>query len=147
MLGDGTGNLTPVPALESGLAIYGEQRGAAFADFNQDGRIDLAVSQNAAETKLYLNTTGTIGLRVTLQGPAGNIDGFGAGVQLVYEDKFGPKHYLQAGSGYLSQDAPTIILGGLADNPTAVRVTWSDGSVLDREISVETTEVLLKYQP
>jgi hypothetical protein len=35
--GDGTGNFVAVLAGESGLAIYGEQRGAATADFDEDG--------------------------------------------------------------------------------------------------------------
>lgn len=50
--GDGKGNFIPVSGTESGVKIYGEQRGAAFSDFNMDGKVDMAVSQNGAETKL-----------------------------------------------------------------------------------------------
>src|SRR5881397_3104075 len=49
------GQLEPVPGQASGIAVYGDQRGAAFADYDRDGRIDLAVSQNDADTKLYHN--------------------------------------------------------------------------------------------
>src|SRR5437899_4063477 len=66
--GDGTGKLNPMPGRESGIKIYGEQRGAAVADLNQDGRPDLVVTQNAAPTKLYRNANAKPGLRVRLIG-------------------------------------------------------------------------------
>src|SRR5207249_11853532 len=50
LLGDGRGGLGAMPGQRSGLMIYGEQRGAAYADFDSDGRLDLAVSENAAPT-------------------------------------------------------------------------------------------------
>ncbi len=59
LIGDGSGGFTPVPGHESGLTIYGEQRGTAAADYDSDGRTDLVVTQNGAETKLYRNTGGS----------------------------------------------------------------------------------------
>ncbi len=46
--GDGRGGLTPLAGGESGIAVYGDQRGAGYADYDGDGRLDLAVSQNGA---------------------------------------------------------------------------------------------------
>ena len=69
--GHGRGKLEAVPGQKSGILVYGEQRGAALCDFDGDGRVDLAVSQNGAETKLYQNVLGKPGLRVRLNGPAG----------------------------------------------------------------------------
>ncbi|HET9708856.1 MAG TPA: VCBS repeat-containing protein, partial [Gemmatimonadales bacterium] len=69
--GDGAGGLTAVPGQVSGITVYGDQRGAAFGDYDADGRVDLVVSQNGAETKLYHNERATPGLRVRLQGPPG----------------------------------------------------------------------------
>ena len=53
--GDGKGNFRPVPAEDSGVGIYGEQRGVALADFDGDGRVDLVVGQNRGPTKLFHN--------------------------------------------------------------------------------------------
>ena len=66
--GTGGGKLEAVPGQKSGILVYGEQRGAALCDFDGDGRVDLAVSQNGAETKLYQNVLGKPGLRVRLAG-------------------------------------------------------------------------------
>jgi hypothetical protein len=88
--GDGTGKLTPVPGQESGVAIYGEQRGAALCDYDEDGRVDLVVTQNGAETKLYHNAGARPGLRVRLLGPAANRSGVGALVRLQFADHTGP---------------------------------------------------------
>jgi hypothetical protein len=127
--GGGNGRFTPVDAVVSGIQIHGEQRGAALADFNHDGRVDLAVSQNNGATKLYLNQGGRRGIRVALQGPAGNPDAVGAQVRLVLgEGRYGPCRSVQAGSGYWSQDAAAQVLGFAGPRPTAVWVRWPDGS-------------------
>ncbi|MEX0770079.1 MAG: hypothetical protein WD035_05050 [Balneolaceae bacterium] len=48
------------------IEVYGKQRGAVLSDFNGDGRVDLAVSQNGADTKLYINQTSRPGIRIRL---------------------------------------------------------------------------------
>jgi hypothetical protein len=53
--GDGKGGFRAVPGEESGLLIYGEQRGCAVADIDHDGALDLVVTQNSGPTKLYRN--------------------------------------------------------------------------------------------
>ena len=126
--GDGTGALTPVPGQRSGIAVYGEQRGAAFADYDGDGRVDVLVSQNAAGTKLYRNTGAKPGLRVRLSGTPGNPAAIGAAIRLEYAGgALGPLRAVRAGGGYWSQDDPVQVMG-LATEPTAVRVRWPDGS-------------------
>ena len=91
LLGDGTGRLSAAPGEESGIKVYGEQRGAAFCDYDADGRIDLVVTQNGAETKLYHNVGGKPGLRVKLRGPAGNPRGLGAQLRLMFGQRAGPQ--------------------------------------------------------
>ena len=119
----------------------GEQRGAALVDFDQDGRVDVAVSQNNAPTKLYANRTAKRGLRVVLNGPPANPDGVGAQVRVLYAgDRKGPVRTIQAGSGYWSQDAASQVLG-LQEAPVALWIRWPGGreqtvAVKDQEWSV-----------
>jgi hypothetical protein len=95
--GDGKGSFVPVPGQESGIKIYGEQRGSAAGDFDRDGRVDLVVAQNAAQTKLYRNAGAKPGLRVRLKGPNDNPDGIGAVVRLLFGERFGPAREIHAG--------------------------------------------------
>jgi len=44
-----------VPASESGIVVYGEQRGVVAADFDGDGKTDLTVGQRGAATRLFMN--------------------------------------------------------------------------------------------
>ena len=128
ILGDGKGNFTSLPGHLSGIRVYGEQRGAAFADFNMDGRIDLLVTQNGAQTKLYQNTNSTPGLSVRLRGPKNNPWSFGSKIRIQYNDgTMGPIREIQSGSGYWSQNSPVQILGIKAD-VAHLNIQWPDGS-------------------
>ena len=128
LLGKGDGTFTGLDASVSGVKILGEQRGAALADFNHDGKIDLVVSQNSSATKLYLNRGARQGLRVVLRGAPANPDGVGSQMRAVYANKrMGPCRTVQAGSGYWSQDAAAQVLG-LIEPPAAVWVRWPGGT-------------------
>jgi hypothetical protein len=127
LTGNGKGQLEPMPGAQSGVLVYGDQRGAAYADFDADGRLDLVVSQNSAETKLLRNRQAKPGLRVRLVGPPSNPDAIGAQVRLDYNGQAGPVREIQAGSGYWSQNGSVQVFG-LSGNPTAVRVRWPGGA-------------------
>ena len=126
LAGSGNGSLDAVPGQQSGLVVYGEQRGAAYADFDGDGRVDLAVSQNAGQTRLFRNSGATPGIRIRLQGPLGNPTGVGAQLRLRYGARSGPAREIQAGSGYWSQNGAIQVLGR-AGEPTALWVRWPGG--------------------
>jgi hypothetical protein len=126
--GDGTGRFTSVPGQQSGVLAYGEQRGCALSDYDGDGRVDLVVGQNGAETKLFHNVGAKPGLRVRLKGPGSNPRAIGAAMRLVYGEKFGPLRELHAGSGYWSQDSAVQVLGK-AGEPSAIWVRWPGGKV------------------
>ena len=132
--GDGTGKLRAMSGAESGLKIYGEQRGAALADFNEDGRVDLVVTQNGAPTRLFQNVTAQPGWRVRLHGPPGNPEGVGAVLRLKFGERLGPAREIHAGSGYWSQDSAVPVMGG-AGRPTQIVVRWPAGTSTTNELS------------
>ena len=111
MLGDGKGGLKSIDGRESGLKIYGEQRGSAVADFNQDGKPDLVVSQNGSFTRLFQNIHARPGLRVRVNAGPNNPTGVGAVLRLEFSNKkSGPARLITAGSGYWSQDSAVQVL-------------------------------------
>lgn len=144
--GDGDGNFTPLSGGESGIRIYGEQRGAAAGDLNRDGRTDLAVTQNRGDTVLLLNRTERPGLRVRLEGPESNRDAIGSSIRLAYRDgSLGPRRDIQAGSGYLSQNSRIQVMGS-AGEIAAVEVTWFDGTVARHDVEGVSGEITVRYE-
>ncbi|MFN0066933.1 MAG: FG-GAP-like repeat-containing protein [Limisphaerales bacterium] len=147
LLGDGRGALRPLTSRESGIEVDGEQRAAALADFDGDGRVDLVVTQNGAETRLFQNAGARPGLRVRLAGPPGNPAGFGAAVRL--EDRagrLGPVREVRAGSGYWSQDSATLVLAAGPES-AAVRVRWPGGAVSRAEVLPGRREIVVATPP
>ena len=142
--GDGLGNFAPMPGQDSGIKVYGEQRGAALADFNHDGRIDVLISQNAAPTKLYQNVLARPGLRVRLAGPASNPDGIGAVMRLKYPGGWSPAREIHAGSGYWSQDSSTTVLG-LREQAVAISVRWPGGRITEMAIPDGGRELTVRH--
>jgi hypothetical protein len=142
--GDGAGKLQPIPGQESGVMVYGEQRGAALADYDRDGRVDLVVTQNGAATKLYHNVGAKPGLRLRLAGPKGNPLGTGATIRIVYKDGLGPAREVHSGSGYWSQNSMIQVMG-LRENPKGVWVRWPGGQVTNVSLTDQIGEVVVRY--
>ncbi|GJM15083.1 MAG: hypothetical protein DHS20C13_04100 [Thermodesulfobacteriota bacterium] len=125
--GDGKGGLVSIPGQDSGIKVYGDSRGSAFGDFDNDGRIDLAVTQNGAQTKLYQNIKAEPGLRIRLAGPKENPEGIGAQIRLSNGDSFGPSREIHSGSGYWSQDSSVQLMKSPV-NPSQISVMWPGGA-------------------
>jgi hypothetical protein len=140
--GDGTGALSPMPATRSGVRVYGEQRGAALSDYDEDGRVDLVVSQNGAQTKLFHNVGAAPGLRVKLQGPPGNPVGVNAVMRLLFNDHQGPAREVHSGSGYWSQDSYTQVLA-TPTQPQSLWIRWPGGKVTTTPVPAGAKEVVV----
>ncbi len=142
--GNGRGGFDPMPGNISGIIVHGEQRGAAVADFDHDGRPDWVVTQNGTATRLFRNARARPGLRVRLSGPPGNPDGIGAMLRLKFPSGWGPVRELHAGSGYWSQDSACAVLA-TPDAPNAIQVSWPGGRRSEQAVDGASKEVLIKY--
>jgi hypothetical protein len=96
------------------------------ADYDRDGRVDLVVTQNGAQTRLYHNTSGQRGIRMELIGPAGNPNALGAVVRLEFPGRSGPAREMHSGSGYWSQDGANMVLA-TPEIPARAIVQWPGG--------------------
>jgi hypothetical protein len=141
--GERDGKFVAVPGQNSGIKVYGEQRGLAVCDFDKDGRTDFVIGQNSAPTKLFHNVTGRPGLRVQLAGPAGNPRAIGAIIQLKCAGQWGPARELHSGSGYWSQDSHVAVLA-TPDKPESIRVTWPGGRKTEMVVPPNTSEFTIR---
>jgi hypothetical protein len=104
-------------------------RGAAYADIDNDGDLDLAVVQNGRRAVLFRNEQG-LGhhwLRVRLIGNHSNRNAIGAIVELS-TDGITQQRMVMPTRSYLSQSELPLTFG-LADSSAVdeLRITWPDG--------------------
>ena len=121
-------------------------RGACFADYDNDGKVDAFLVNLGAKGKLVHNVSTNTGhwLAIQLRGTKSNRDGIGARVEVFA----GGHRELQervAGSGYLSQNEARLHFGlGAATSADKIVVRWPSGLVqtlehvsADRVLTVE----------
>ncbi len=143
-LGEGRGTFRALSADESGLRIPGEGRGLALADYDHDGRWDVAAGQREGPLLLFRNHQARAGLRVVLEGGTGNPDGVGAQVRLRGHSGFGPMSEIHGGSGHYSQNAATVVMT-LPELCLEVWVRWPGGRITRKEITPDLGEIRLKH--
>ncbi len=114
----------------AGFASPKVARGAAYADIDNDGALDVLLTTNAGRAWLFHNEGGTNhSLRVKLAGTKSNRDGIGAIVRVnVGSGK--QWQMLRSGSSYLSQSELVLTLGlGAQKQVDSLEVQWPSGQV------------------
>jgi hypothetical protein len=105
-------------------------RGAAYADIDNDGDLDLIVTTNGGPAALFRNEGATNhSLRVRLVGTRSNRDGIGAVVRVTSGAQT-QWQMLHSGSSYLSQSELVQTFGlGQRTQVDALEVRWPSGQV------------------
>ncbi len=143
LAGDGRGGFRALSPMESGISIPGEQRGAAAADFDADGRVDLVVGQHGEELRLFRNLSGRSGLRVKARSAEGNPNAAGAAVRVKFGDRWGPVREIHVGGGFHSQDSSTLVFAG-STQPNAIRIRWPGGETREWPLPGTGREVVIQ---
>ena len=107
-------------------------RGAAYADIDNDGFLDVLVTTNAGPAFLFHNEGGTNhSLRLKLVGTKSNRDGIGAVVHVTSGNNQDKQwKMLRSGSSYLSQSELVLTFGlGAQTKADSVEIQWPSGQV------------------
>jgi len=107
-------------------------RGAAFGDIDNDGDIDVLITNNNGPARLLLNQVGSrnhwLGLR--LIDKKTQRDMLGARVEIIISKGQSLWRRVRTDGSYLSANDPRVVAGlGGAVHLEAVRVRWPDGAV------------------
>jgi enediyne biosynthesis protein E4 len=119
-------------------------RGSAYGDYDNDGDLDLLVTQNGESALLFRNDGGNANhyLRVRTQGVRSNKDGIGARVIVTLPDGRRLWRLVHTGSSYCSQSELPLTFG-LGSHPRvrALEVSWPSGQI-DRLTDVPANQVV-----
>jgi tetratricopeptide (TPR) repeat protein len=119
-----------------------DPRAIIAGDYDNDGAVDLLITQNHGPAVLLRNEGGNKNnsLRLALKGLNDNKTAIGTKVE-VFSAGLRQKFEVYGSSGYLGQNSPYLTIGlGQAKEADVVRLTWPTG-VLQDEIEVAANKV------
>ncbi len=104
-------------------------RGAAHADIDNDGRLDILLMTNGGPAYLFHNASGTANnaIRIQTVGTRSNRNGIGATIKMQSANGSGWQ-MVRSGSSYCSQSELTVTFGlGKALQADSVEIAWPSG--------------------
>jgi enediyne biosynthesis protein E4 len=106
-------------------------RAAAFGDVNNDGGVDILLTNNNGPARLLLNTVPDRGhwILVHLEGVRTNRSGYGSVVEVVRKDGKSLKRYARGDGSYLAASDPRVHFGlGKSPDIDRIQVHWLAGT-------------------
>src|SRR5262249_758371 len=134
LLHNNRGNFTRVPPATAGAA-FGKpkaSRGAAFGDLDNDGRIDVVISNVGQEPTILRNTSKASNhwLAMRLEGTRANRDGIGCRVKITMPSGKLQVYEVNTAAGYLSANDRRLLIGlGEAAVVPRIDIRWPGGRV------------------
>ncbi|WP_373516434.1 CRTAC1 family protein, partial [Pricia sp.] len=134
---------------EAGLSKPTYSNGAAYADLDNDGDLDLVINNIDDPAGLYENRTVTDStkayLRFRFEGKAPNLQGLGSQITIFYKKQL-QKQYFTPYRGYLSTVEQALHFGlGKVSEIDSAKVVWPDGKVQHLGRLKVNQEIVLQY--
>jgi hypothetical protein len=114
----------------SSFGVPGAHRGAAMGDLNNDGRMDVVVTNQHALPEIWINRTVNSNhwLLVKLVGTRSNRDGLGARLKVTLADNNALYNHATTSTGYGASSDPRVHFGlGSFDHADKVEIWWPSG--------------------
>jgi hypothetical protein len=127
-----------------GFRVVKSSRGAAFGDYDNDGDLDIFVTNVDATPTLLRNDGGNRGhwIELRLIGTKSNRSGIGAKVKVV-TGRLAKIREVRSGSSYISQNDLRVHVGlGTSTKADLVEIRWPSG-IVDRLTDVRADRLLV----